>query len=159
VSLLSQLSGGSLPGAQLPNSQLSSQLQSLLQGANPGGGPAGGVLVQSSGRAVGGSLIPGSDVATPSALVGGVAAGNGLWSGSGAGGLMPGWLPSEGLLPLRADDQGSIDGSQGRDIAGKAPKKEIGPGGGGNAADRGGKAKKRGGTSNRGKGETKASHK
>ena len=90
------------------------------------------------------------------------APGNGLWSGSGAGGLMPGWLPSEGLLPLKGDEQGS---EQGRDSAGgKGAKKDVGAAAaaaaaaGAGAADRGGKAKKRGGTSNRGKGETKASH-
>jgi len=156
VSLLSQLSGaGPLPGAQLPNSQLSSQLQSLLQGAN--------------GRAVGGALLPNSDSCAPSSLVAGATApSSGLWSGSSAGGLMPGWLPSEGLLPLKGDDSGD---AQSRDLAaaGKLAKKDItggsaGANGGSTIAnggtDRGGKTKKRGGTSNRGgKGDAKTVHK
>lgn len=150
VSLLSQLSSsGPLPGAQL-----SSQLQSLLQGANSGASSSGSGPMQSSGRAVGGALLPNSDTAPQPSLAAGSAPGAGLWSGSGAGGLMPGWLQSEGLLPLKGDDQGSADGSQGRDPAGgKSAKKEVGGG-----ADRGGKAKKRGGTANRGKGDTKATH-
>ena len=106
VSLLSHLSAtGPLPGAQLPNSQLSSQLQSLLQGASSANGAAvANGLLQSSGRAVGGGggLIPSSDApAAPLAVSGASSQSNALWSGSGAGGLMPGWLPSEGLLPLK----------------------------------------------------------
>jgi len=164
VSLLSQLSsGGPLPGAQLPNSQLSSQLQSLLQGANSGNASSASGLIQSSGRAVGGALLPSSDSCPPNSLVGGASApSSGLWSGSGAGGLMPGWLPSEGLLPLKGDDSGSVDG-QSRDLAAgtKLAKKDVGGGSAANGgAERGAKAKKRGGTSNRGgKGDAKTVHK
>ncbi|KAL3893700.1 MAG: hypothetical protein SGPRY_014051, partial [Prymnesium sp.] len=156
VSLLGQLSGvGPLPGAQLPNSQLSSQLQSLLQGANA---TSSAGALQASGRAVGGALLPSSQ-AGQAVLASASAPGNGLWSGNGASGLMPGWLPSEGLLPLKADDQGSADGSQSRDQSGgKALKKDVGMTSA-SATDRGSKAKKRGGTSNRGKGDPKTAHK
>jgi len=149
VSLLGQLaSAAPLPGAQLPNSHLSSQLQSLLQNASHS--PSNGML-QTSGRAVGGASLPNNDAAA----LGGSPPGNGLWSGNGAGGLMPGWLQSS---PLKTDDQNSTDGSQNRDHpSGKTPKKEMGMVGGGGAADRGGKAKKRGGTNSRGKGDPKSS--
>eukprot|EP00326_Haptolina_ericina_P023983 CAMPEP_0181190232 /NCGR_PEP_ID=MMETSP1096-20121128/12081_1 /TAXON_ID=156174 ORGANISM="Chrysochromulina ericina, Strain CCMP281" /NCGR_SAMPLE_ID=MMETSP1096 /ASSEMBLY_ACC=CAM_ASM_000453 /LENGTH=865 /DNA_ID=CAMNT_0023279429 /DNA_START=84 /DNA_END=2681 /DNA_ORIENTATION=+ len=161
VSLLSQLSAsGPLPGAQLPNSQLSSQLQSLLQGANSGHSAANG-LTQSSQRAVGGGLLPNSDGSAAAApLVSGASPpSSGLWSGSSAGGLMPGWLPSEGLLPLKGDDSGLVDQQRDLSAAGKMGKKDVSGANGG--ADRGAKPKnKRGGTSNRGgKGESKPVHK
>lgn len=162
LSLLSQLSASvTSPGTQLPESQLSSQLQSLLQGATSGSSPNADGL-QSTGRAVGGSMLHASDVPVPRVVPGpsGV-----LWSGSGHGGLMPGWLPSEGLLSLKGDDCGSGNVAQLRDMLSgtKVLRKDstgsiVGANGG---SDRGGKAKKRGGTSNRGggKGDGKSAHK
>ena len=134
VSLLHQLSSsGSLPGAQLPGSQLSSQLQSLLQGANSGASSTIG-----SGRAVA------SDTGN-----------SGRWAPgrTGTEGLMPGWdgllaKTDDGLMSESAHkDQGGMNSARGG-------KKE---GGGG---DRGGKGKKRGGTSNRSNkgGEPKPAH-
>lgn len=72
---------------------------------------------------------------------------------------MPGWLPSEGLLPLKGDDSGLVDQQRDLSAAGKMGKKDVSGANGG--ADRGAKPKnKRGGTSNRGgKGESKPVHK
>ena len=106
----------------------------------------------------GSGLLPGSDaIASQPSLGGsGAAPGSGLWSGSGKSGLMPGWLPSEGLLSMK-DDDGSAAGGAGskgkKEIHGKKDfKDELGDRAGGGGGDRGGKAKKRGGTNNRGKG-------
>lgn len=138
--LLGQLSASTqLPGAQLGGSQLSSQLQSLLQGSCLG-------AVAPSARAVGGGLLSaGADVSTSNvAQPGGT-----MWAGSSAPGLMPGWVPPEGLL--NSQENGSTD-AQLKDAAGmagvKSGKKDNGGSSGG---DRGNKAKKRGGTNNRGK--------
>lgn len=164
VSLLSQLGGGSgLLSAQLPAAQLSSQLQSLLQGSNGIGGAAtcgiGGAI---PGAAGGAARAPGTGEAA-----GGAAGAAGLWSGNAGGAagagvnsscLMPGWLPSEGLLSsLPGEQLSALDQIQKEAAAagGAKPfvKKDAGVAAAGPAGgtDRSVKPKKRGGTSNRGK--------
>jgi len=172
VSLLTQLSGGSslLSAQPLPGAQLSSQLQSLLQGS-PANGATSNASAAPSARAVGGSTPGGGGAlaaggaAGSSLLQNGDPAANGVWSSGSAGGscLIPGWLPSEGLLSdgLDVSKDASIAGMKG------PPKKEMGAavvaGSAAAAAVAAGndrnKPKKRGGTGGRGKTELKAAHK
>ena len=138
------------------------------------GSPANGTANSSSpaptARAVGGSAPGGGGLAAGGAagtsmLQNGEAAGNGIWSGSQTAGscLIPGWLPSEGLLSDGLDV--AKEGAAGVKAPGKKEvgavavgANAVGAAAAAAASDRN-KPKKRGGTSGRGKAELKTAHK
>jgi len=133
--LLRQLTGNvgvTLPGAQLPGSQLSSQLQSLLQGSTAAG--AGASL--STSRPVS-SCWPGDP--------------------SSNAGSLPTWMQADTLLGVRASSGATVEDGGASEAAGThrdgVPSMRAGGKKEGGSSDRGGKSKKRGGSSNRGKSE------